>query len=307
MMVRHQPKVYIGMGGWELYPFNQYFYPPKRKKGFRKLEFYSQFFDSIEVNATFYNTSFTSAHARQWLRDVSSNKEFVFTVKLFRGFTHDFTATQHNVYQILKMVEPLTEEGRMSGFVMQFPYSFAYSSERLKYILRLKKLLEPHRVFVELRHNSWNFFGLFDLFQEVGIHYVNVDIPAMKKHMPFLSYSTNGVAYFRMMGRNREKWNNPWRLEEDGKHVISDRYNYLYTDWEIEHLLYLIEKTKTGTVFVIFHNDPEANSLINGFQLRHLVQNKRKVLVPKNFVDRNPVLKMISASVNVEHPLFSEA
>ncbi len=45
--------VYVGMGGWDLEPFNRLFYPPRMRKGFRKLEYYSQFFDHVEVNATF--------------------------------------------------------------------------------------------------------------------------------------------------------------------------------------------------------------------------------------------------------------
>jgi hypothetical protein len=57
---------------------------------------------------------------------------------------------------------------------------------------------------------------------------------------------------------------------------------------------------------VVFHNDPEANSLINGFQLRHLARHKQRVLVPQNFVQKFPVLKDISSPVNVHHPLFAE-
>jgi uncharacterized protein YecE (DUF72 family) len=46
-------RVSIGMGGWELPPFDGVFYPPKREKGFRKLEYFSRFFDFVEMNATF--------------------------------------------------------------------------------------------------------------------------------------------------------------------------------------------------------------------------------------------------------------
>jgi hypothetical protein len=45
---------------------------------------------------------------------------------------------------------------------------------------------------------------------------------------------------------------------------------------------------------------------VNGFQLRHLVRHRHRVLVPQNLVTAFPVLKHISASVNVQHPLFAE-
>ena len=70
-------KIIIGMGGWDLPAFNQFFYPPRPRKGFRKLEFYSQFFDCVEVNSTFYNTSLSPVHTKRWVDDVAQNKNFL--------------------------------------------------------------------------------------------------------------------------------------------------------------------------------------------------------------------------------------
>jgi len=308
MAQQDRTSVYIGMGGWDLFPFNKYFYPPKPKRGFRKLEFYSQFFDVVEVNATFYNTSLTSAHARQWLRDVAANKDFRFTVKLYKGFTHDFTATKQEVSQIHAMLEPLAGEQKLGGIIIQFPYSFTYRADRCRYLAQLRQIFRPYELFVELRHNSWDFPNCCTFLEELEMHFVNIDLPRMKRHMPFKVVTLNGATYFRMMGRNSASWDNPWRVESDGKHIVSDRYNYLYNAWELEHLAYLIGKVQPASknVYVIFHNDPEANSLINGFQLRHLVRNKQRVMVPRHFVNIHPMLKPISNSVNIHHPLFAE-
>src|SRR5436309_519121 len=70
--------IYVGMGGWDLFPFNRIFYPPSPKRGFRKLEYYSRFFDFVEINSTFYNTSFSPLQIHQWLQDVSANGKFIF-------------------------------------------------------------------------------------------------------------------------------------------------------------------------------------------------------------------------------------
>ena len=91
--------------------------------------------------------------------------------------------------------------------------------------------------------------------------------------------------------------------------MVSDRYNYLYTPQEIGEIFRRIEQVRPQSerVFAIFHNDPEAHSLINGFQLRHLARRGQRVLVPQNFVQKFPLLKEISAPVNVFHPLFAES
>ena len=119
-----EPKVWIGMGGWELPPFKKYFYPPKAKKTFRKLEYYSQYFDSIEVNSSFYNASLQPHHSQQWLTDVSGNKEFMFTVKLYRGFTHTFNATKGDVKAVHHLLDllrtPRNSADLLSNFLIHF-------------------------------------------------------------------------------------------------------------------------------------------------------------------------------------------
>lgn len=300
--------IYVGMGGWELAPFNKYFYPPKPKKGFRKLQYFSQFFDCVEVNATFYNTAFKPQHAKQWLEDISANENFVFTIKLYRGFTHTYDVTKEDVLAIHRLLEPLMAAGKLGGILAQFPYSFTQLPERRQYLARLATAFGRYRLFVETRHDSWNTPDTFEFFKERGIHVVNVDLPGIKRHRPLTSLAWGGAAYFRMMGRNALTWNYPWKVEEDRKHVVSDRYRYLYSEEELEQLLVHIERIRAAadTIFVVFHNDPDAHSLINGFQLRHRVCQRQRVLVPQNLVKAFPKLKMISSEVNVRHPLFAE-
>jgi uncharacterized protein YecE (DUF72 family) len=208
MIVRDCHAIHVGMGGWDLEPFHKLFYPPKPKKGFRKLEYYSQFFDSVEVNSTFYNTSLTSVHSRQWLDDVSVNKRFEFTVKLFRGFTHTFDATKNDVRAVRTILEPIASADKLGGLVIQFPSSFANTRERRLYLMQLSKVFQPYRLFIEVRHNSWNSPLMWNFFQENKMHLINVDLPPLKNHMPLTALAWDGAAYFRMMGRNMENWSN---------------------------------------------------------------------------------------------------
>lgn len=288
--------LHVGMGGWELHPFNQYFYPKKKPKGFRKLEFYSQYFDSVEVNATFYNTSLSPRHARQWVEDVSGNDDFIFTVKLYRGFTHTVDATKEDVLSVLRLLDELAGHEKLGGLLVQFPTSFGFHPDRQAYIARLCRTFGRHTVFLELRHRSWYTPVMVQFFQDQNVHLINVDLPKVKQHPSLGAYSWNGKAYFRMMGRNREKWNNPWRLEENKKYVVSDRYHYYYEDEELEQLVSLIEQVRMSTdiIFVIFHNDPEANSLVNGFQLRKKLRSRVMDNIPNTLIAKYPQLEKIS-------------
>ncbi len=123
--------------------------------------------------------------------------------------------------------------------------------------------------------------------------------------MPFLQEGWNGAAYFRMMGRNHDTWLRPFRLEHDGKHVVSDRYLYRYGEEELRDLMERVRRSRRerNETFVVFHNDPEAQSLLNGFQFKHMM-TRRKVFVPDRLLRTFPQLRPVSASVNVAHPLF---
>jgi len=287
--------IYIGMGGWELHPFNKYFYPRKLTKGFRKLAYYAQYFDTVEVNATFYNASFTRKIARRWVDDVSENRNFTFTVKLYRGFTHTFDATKEDVVAVCNLLDELARYDKLGGLLIQFPDSFGYLPERKAYVAKLCNVFRQYKTFVEVRHRSWLRQDLVRSFQEMNTHLVNVDLPVVQQHPPLHAFAWDGVAYFRMMGRNRATWNKPWRLENNGRYMVSDRYKYYYSDEELEELVALIERVKASseTIFVIFHNDPEANSLVNGFQLRKKLQS-RNSNIRTPLIVRHPLLEKIN-------------
>ena len=306
-MKRIDPPVHIGMGGWDLPPFENTFYPPA-EKGFRKLRYYSQFFDFVEVNATFYNEAFSAQQVSRWLEDVSHNHRFVFTVKLFKGFTHTYDAGRKEYLSVCRMLDQLGNDDRLGGLVVQFPTSFINTADRRRYIADLARAFKAYRTFVEVRHHSWNSPLMFNFFQESGVNLINVDLPPLQKHMPFLSNAWNGSSYFRMMGRNEESWNRPYRLEPDGKHVVSERYRYTYSESELEDLAKSVSRVRReqNESFVVFHNDAIAKSLMNGFQLKRILSGM-DVLVPDRLIRTFPELKKISVSVNVSHPLFSGA
>lgn len=299
------PDLHVGMGGWDLPPFEKVFYPPT-ERGFRKLRYYAQFFDSVEVNSTFYNCGFSPEQVTRWIDDVSDNPRFIFTVKLFRGFTHTFDVRRIDYLAVLRTLDLIRKAGRLGGLVMQFPASFVNGPEERRYLSDLSKAFAAVRVFAEVRHNSWYSPLMLNFFQEAGLHLVNVDLPQIRRHMPFTSEAWGGAAYVRLMGRNAVAWEHPSRRSNDGPIETQERYFYLYSAGELMSIANTVRnlRERGNETFVVFHNDPEAQSLLNGFQFRHLM-TRRRVLVPDRLLRKFPGLAPLSVSVNVGHPLFA--
>ena len=290
--------VHIGMGAWDIEPYRYLFYPASREKHFRLLEFYSRFFDSVEVNATFYNTAFTPFHAKGWLADVAGRPDFVFLVKLYRGLTHTFNATAADILGINAFLAPLEEAGKLGGLLLQFPFRFTNRQEHRRYVALLGRIFRHHRVFIEVRHDSWYNRAMAEFFEEHGLYPVNVDLPRLPHFMPLTAVSSGGYAYFRMMGRNAAAWNHP---------EIEDRYTYDYSEEELDDLLKkIIIVSKTARrVYVVFHNDAKGHSLLNGFTLRHRIDH-RWVPVPEKTVREFPQLEQVRALLAPPAPLFGE-
>lgn len=276
--------ILIGMGGWSLPAFDGPFYPAEQPKGFRKLEYYSRFFDLVEVNATFYTTSLGPQQARRWIREVEENKGFTFTVKLFQGFTHKFNATQGDVKAVKALLEPLAEAEKLGGLILQFPHSFVRTPENEAYLQKLSRTFESFALFVEFRHDSWNSDEVFRFIEDAGLQLLNTDLPEIKHHMPFTNVASGDSAYYRLMGRNKASWD---------KGGVTQRYNYFYSEEELRDLLQRISQLKSTVrkAFVVFHNDPHAHSPVNGFQLKHMAKPTARVTAPSSLITAFPQLK----------------
>ncbi len=291
-------EVLIGMGGWELPSFHRVFYPTKPEKGFRKLEYFSRFFDLVEVNSTFYNTSLSAAQAQHWLKDVDENRKFVFTVKLYRGFTHTFDATQNDALTVHRLLDPLRDVKKFGGLVIQFPSSFNKTSERQVHLVKLRTIFPEDQLFLDLRHVSWNEKSFYQFCRENGFNLINVDLPRLHGHMPLNSLAWDGVAYFRMMGRNTEAWNHP---------QSSDRYLYHYSEEELHDIVQRIKQASARKAYVVFHNDRQAYSLVNGRQVEHVLYPTKRLTAPANLLVAFPQLKSFCDPSISKSDLFSHS
>ena len=88
-------RVRIGPAGWSYADWAGYVYPTPRPKDFHEASYLAQFFDTIEINTSFYQP-LRADHAALWLARVAANPQFIFTAKLWQKFTHDPAGTSED-------------------------------------------------------------------------------------------------------------------------------------------------------------------------------------------------------------------
>jgi len=249
-------KIYIGTSGWS-YPKGEgtwkgYFYPSGK---INELEYYSQFFNTVEINSSFYRPP-NPGFAENWVR--RTPKDFLFAVKLWQKFTHpkmyrettgeQAAISQHDVDLFLSSIRPLYQSGKLGALLAQFPPSFKNSDHGQQILSAVIHTFGSYRLAVELRHRSWSDDeNTARLLQENNISWVQIDEPKFSSSVAAEVPLTSDIAYFRFHGRNAEMW---WQGNSE------TRYKYLYSPEEIEELTTRVKNScdKAKLTFAFFNN-----------------------------------------------------
>src|SRR5688500_3764072 len=93
--------LYTGLSGIAL-PVPKYKFPPEHWNSSR-LTYYATFFNSIEVNSSFYKIPL-KVTLKRWAESVP--EDFTFTFKLFRDITHskDLQFTASDVFEFIQTI-----------------------------------------------------------------------------------------------------------------------------------------------------------------------------------------------------------
>jgi uncharacterized protein YecE (DUF72 family) len=108
------------------------------------------------------------------------------------------------------------------------------------------------------------------------------------------------VGYVRLHGRRYDTW-----FSDDPTVPAEERYNYLYTDEELEPWAERIQKVcaRAKTTFVITNNHFQGKAIVNALQLIRLLTGN-KVKVPEPLRHLYPQLDAISDKPAQEPTLF---
>jgi uncharacterized protein YecE (DUF72 family) len=272
--VSYQAKLYIGTSGWS-YPKGEgtwtgYFYPRGKVN---ELEYYSQFFNTVEVNSSFYRPP-NPGYAYNWVHRVPD--DFLFTVKLWQKFTHpnmyreatgeEAVISQQDVDLFNQSIAPLVRYGKLGALLAQFPPSFKNDSYGLQILKAVIRTFRQYRLAVELRHRSWSDDdNIAALLGENDVAWVQSDEPKFKSSVAEELPITSDMAYFRFHGRNAEMW---WKGDSE------TRYKYLYSPEEIGELAARVKVAaeRTKLLFAFFNNHWQAYAPRNAGDLARILE-----------------------------------
>lgn len=262
-----------GPAGWSYKDWEGVVYPRPKPKGFDPLRFLSAYFDTIEVNSTFYRPA-TRETALKWLERVEDRPNFRFTAKLWQRFTHQRKEawTADEVREARAAFDPLLESGRLGAMLLQFPWSFRRTPENREWLGDLAREFRDFPLVLEVRHSSWNVPDFFAGLQERGIGFVNIDQPLFSDSIAPSAVSTARVGYVRVHGRNYKDWFRD-------KALPHERYDYLYPARELEpwaeRTREIAAQPATADVFVVTNNHYRGKGVTNALMLQSMVEGRR--------------------------------
>src|SRR5688500_18042886 len=260
----------IGPAGWSYKDWEGVVYPQKPGKTFDPLEYLSRFFNTIEVNSSFYRPP-TPSTTKSWASRVAGNKKFAFTAKLYRVFTHERgKATRKDEKEFRLGMDVLAKAGKLGSLLLQFPWSFKNTADERIYLAKLIECFSNYPLVLEVRHTSWNNEEVYEWLEERGVGVCNIDQPLFKKSIRPAALTTSPVGYVRLHGRNYQNW-----FRE--KAPRDERYNYLYSLDELDPWLVRIKQVAKNTreTYVITNNHFRGQAVVNRSEIKAALMEER--------------------------------
>ncbi len=233
----------VGCSGWNYKHWrNGVFYPP-RLAAHRWLDFYGQYFDTVEVNATFYRLP-TEKAVRGWVE--GSPEGFLLAIKMSRYVTHikRLLALSEGIPLFYERIAPLLDSPKLGPVLWQLPPTFRRDDERLAGALAQ---LPAGRHCFEFRHESWFADEVYELLRRHGVALVIGDDP----RRPFQAHElTADFTFVRF-------------------HAGAEGGNGNYSYGELERWAQRLEAWRErGDVYAYFNNDWEGYAIYNGLWLK---------------------------------------
>lgn len=237
-------KVFIGCAKWGRKEWVGLIYPPKTKEA-DFLDEYAKHFNSIELNAVYYQLPSVES-VRKWRKQASDNAagEFLFCPKFPKTITHDqrLKGAEHATAEYFKVIAEFGDT--LGPCFLQLSESFGVKNLAVLEDY-LKSLPKEHTVFVELRHEQW--FSdpvirqqVFELLAETHKGAVITDVSGRRDlvHMEvtipevFIRFIGNGHAHKKSDFERIDEWGARLKLwQEKGLQKI---YFFLHQHDELD-------------------------------------------------------------------------
>jgi uncharacterized protein YecE (DUF72 family) len=273
----------LGCSGWN-YPdtpdkgggWTGVFYPDKNTK---RLRYYSQFFNTVEMDSTFYEKFYSHMTKGTFIGMVKATPEkFQFSVKVPETITHNKRLDVKkgaitDFEEFLDKISPLKRANKLGAILIQLAPSFTVNDfknvqgflDRLP--MNTNKTATTtnnngggsYHYALEFRHPSWKTEGPWEMLKHYNIAAVITDSPP-QENLQFLSdviITTADHSFVRFHGRNTKS--HYW-------------YNYLYSKEELEPWVEKVNqiRSQTKVLRVYFNNHYGGKAVVNALQFKQL-------------------------------------
>jgi uncharacterized protein YecE (DUF72 family) len=276
--------VYIGIAGWSYEDWKGIVYTDRKTD---QLEFVSRFVDCVEINSTFYRPPFEKT-TESWRKRTEAKSGFFFTAKLHKDFTHEGKIDAEMVRHFHKGFEPLLNAGKLKHLLVQFRYDFDDTDEHRRHIARIiDSFSDAFSIAVEVRHKSWENPDALEFLGQKGVTVCNLDYPTTGNSFNPRLCTVGADGYFRMHGRNFEKW-----FSKAGR---DETYDYYYKPNELSQIKSTMDELAKAfeSLTVIMNNHYRGAELANALELKAMLTNT-KVAVPAGLLKTYPDLERIA-------------
>lgn len=232
------------------------FYPDAQTK---KLLYYAQFFNTAEMDATFYEKFYMYMTKQTFTAMARATPDkFQFSIKVPESVTHDkrldvSKGAMALLHEFLEKISPLKSTNKLGAVLIQLPPSFTVK-EFQNTAEFLDRLPSGYDYAIEFRNPSWNTEGPWEMLKHYNIAAVMTDSPE-QDNLQFLSQAivTANHCFIRWHGRQ-----------------IKPRYNYLYSREELKPWVDKFRQLSIETAVVrgYFNNHYGARAVVNAIELK---------------------------------------
>ncbi len=233
-MVKTKTEIRIGTSGWLYFHWQGRFYPQDLPKT-KWFEYFSEVFDTVELNNTFYHLPKPQT-VKKWHKN--SPEDFLFAVKGSRFITHikrlkDVEEPLKTFYKTVKLLKE-----KLGPILFQLPPSMKQNIKLLETFLKL--LPENPATVFEFRNDSWFNDKTYKLLEKYNAAFCIHDLSGCQSP----KIQTCDTIYIRF-------------------HGTTGRYSGNYSDKQIAEWAKWIREQKAKNVFVYFNNDYNAYAVNN--------------------------------------------
>lgn len=240
---------FIGTSGYSYPHWGDGVFYPEGLSQQKWLEYYTQKFNTVELNVTFYRLPRESMF-KGWYERTPG--DFSFVVKGSRFITHikRLKECEEPLKLFLDRVKFLKE--KLSCILWQLPPKFKADEERLISFIKLLKVQKKYRQVFEFRNKSWYKDSIFEILKEHNMALCIADWPEFSRQGPVVA----DFVYLRRHGV--------------GAHLYGGCYTSRHLKRDAKMLNPWLEEGRD--VYIYFNNDAHGYAPENALFLKKLLK-----------------------------------